>query len=92
MLRRTLLIALSGLATTALADNPTSPPARVSPACRAEVMALCPKSEDRAARRDCMIINHTKLSPSCVSEIKAARDRRKADRTPAPTVPSVTAQ
>ena len=58
---------------------------RLSEACRAEVINLCPKSEDRTARRACMMEKRASISEMCRSEIMAARAARKAPKSvPAP--------
>ncbi|MBA3897392.1 MAG: hypothetical protein H0X36_09730 [Sphingomonadaceae bacterium] len=68
------------LAATAAVAQDAARPASVSPACRQEVMTLCPKTGDREARRACMKEKFASVSPGCRSEIMAARAARRAER------------
>lgn len=81
--------ALLGLSTTAAAQAGAK--AGVSPECRAEVVRLCPKTDDRTARRQCMMANRDKVSQSCRDQIRAARAARRGGAggatTPEPTEP-----
>lgn len=69
----TLLIAGSAAAAQTAAPRPM-----VSPACRTEIQTLCPKGDDRAARRQCLKSNRDKISEGCRAEIRAAAQARRA--------------
>ena len=87
-MRFVLLLASLSLATAAAADEAKP---MVSPACRAEIQTLCPKTGDHAARRECMRASRAKLTPGCRDELakmRAAvrqwRATRGGDVAPAP--------
>lgn len=67
------------LATAASAQT-AAPRAGLSEACRTEVTALCPRGEDRAARRQCMMANRDKISTGCKTELQAMRGQRQGGR------------
>jgi hypothetical protein len=71
-----ILPVMIALSTTAYAAPAAT--GGVSEACRAEVVKLCPKSDDRQARRACMMEKRAQVSEGCRAEIKAAREGRRA--------------
>lgn len=70
-----ILSAMIALSATAQAAGPG---AGVSATCRAEVVRLCPKTDDRQARRACMMEKRAQVSEGCRGELMAARQARRA--------------
>jgi hypothetical protein len=83
-----ILVAMIAFSTTAQAAGPGA--GDVSDACRAEVMTLCPKTDDRQARRACIMEKRAQISEGCRGELKAARESRRAGKAgqQATTVPT----
>jgi len=87
-----ITIVIAALASGTFAQSIPTP--KVSPECRAEVIKLCPDTGDKKARRDCVILNHEKISQPCLAEMKAHRDAKRAAHkmaTMPPTTPAPTA-
>ena len=77
-----LILTFACIAIASAANAQTAAPRpMLSEACRTEVLALCPKTEDRAARRQCLISNREKLSAGCKQELVALRGARKDQRS-----------
>lgn len=71
-----ILGAMIALSTTAQAAAPGA--GGVSATCRAEIVKLCPKTDDRQARRACMMEKRGQVSEGCRGELMAAREARRA--------------
>ena len=71
-----LVLTFSALAFATAAGAQTAPRPMLSTECRTEIMTLCAKADDRAARRQCMMANRAKISDGCKSELKAMRAAR----------------
>lgn len=54
--------------------------AKLSEACRNEVMALCGSAQGKEARRACIKQNRSKVSDSCRAEIKTRMEARKSPK------------
>lgn len=75
-----LVLTFAGLALATAAGAQTAPRAMLSAECRTEITTLCPKGDDRAARRQCIMANRDKISEGCKSELKAMRAARGGNR------------
>ena len=76
-----LIPSFAALAIATAAGAQTAPRPMLSAECRTEIMKLCPKAGDRAARRQCIMANHDKISEGCKTELKAMRAARGGGRT-----------
>jgi hypothetical protein len=73
-MRKKMIVMAMALGTAAQAQEGSRP--MMSPACRTEMQNLCPQTEDRDARRACMMAKRDTLSATCKAEIAAMRARR----------------
>ena len=73
-----LILVASFVAAMATTSAQAGPAAGVSPACRAEIMNLCPKTGDHQARHACMMEKRAQVSEGCRAEIRAAREKLRA--------------
>ena len=71
-----LILSLPALALANAAGAQTAPRPMLSAECRTEITTLCPRGNDRAARRQCIMTNRDKISEGCQSELKAMRAAR----------------
>ncbi|WP_293879711.1 hypothetical protein [Sphingomonas sp.] len=77
-MRKLMFVMAIAVGTAAQAQEAARP--MISPACRAEVAALCPATGDRGARRACMMEKQASVSGPCKAELKAAMEARRAAR------------
>ena len=75
-----LILTFVALALATAAGAQTAPRPMLSAECRTEIMTLCPKASDRAARRQCIMANRDKVSDGCKTELKAMRAGRGGGR------------
>jgi hypothetical protein len=76
-MRKLIFVMAMAVGTVAQAqDAPPRP--MMSPACHDEVQNLCPATDDREARRACMMAKHDSLSPKCKDEMASLMKARRA--------------
>ena len=75
-----LIPTFAALAFATAAGAQTTPRAMLSAECRTEIMTLCPKGDDRAARRQCIMTNRDKISYGCKTQLRALRAARGGGR------------
>jgi hypothetical protein len=75
-MRKMILVMAMAVGTVAQAQDAPRP--MMSPACHTEMQSLCPATDDRAARRSCMMAKRDSLSPKCKDEMAAMRKAREA--------------
>ena len=79
-----MLAALAFAATCTFAQHALAEGARPREACRADVERLCKGVAPGGGRiAKCMRDHRSEISPDCRASLKAARDRRKAEKAQA---------
>ena len=79
-----ILAALAFAASCALAHHAAADGAKPREACRADVERLCKGVHPGGGRiAKCMREHRSEISPDCRASLKAARDRRKAEKAQA---------
>jgi hypothetical protein len=75
-MRKFIFVMAMAVGTVAQAQDAPRP--MMSPECRTEMHNLCPVTDDRDARRACMISKRDSISPKCKDEMAAMRKAREA--------------
>ncbi|MDB5714035.1 MAG: hypothetical protein JWO15_1432 [Sphingomonadales bacterium] len=75
-MRKIIFVMAMAVGTVAQAQDAPRP--MMSPACHTEMQNLCPATDDREARRSCMMAKRDSLSPKCKDEMAAMRKAREA--------------